>query len=291
MPLIIQHQVNRNKPTKNGEFLRHRSSGFTLIEIIIVMVILSVLSIGSIQFISFSAQGYVDTVRRSELAASATVINEKITRVLREALPGSVRVNATQSCIEFIPIVGASTYINAPFSSPASTVTAINLDSLLQSDGRLAIYPVVSDINELYTLSGTQGYISTQTVSATVLADEITFTFNGGSVFRFEKNSPQKRLYVVDQPNAFCQVADHIFYYRNYGFVGDINNLIASLPSTVPNRLLIGKGVVANSLVFNYLPSSLRRNALVTYELQLQDDSNASEIHSINQEVQIRNVP
>ena len=291
MPLITQHQVNRNKPTKNGEFLRHRSSGFTLIEIIIVMVILSVLSIGSIQFISFSAQGYVDTVRRSELAASATVINEKITRVLREALPGSVRVNATQSCIEFIPIVGASTYINAPFSSPASTVTAINLDSLLQSDGRLAIYPVVSDINDLYTLSGTQGYISTQTVSATVLADEITFTFNGGSVFRFEKNSPQKRLYVVDQPNAFCQVADHIFYYRNYGFVGDINNLIASLPSTVPNRLLIGKGVVANSLVFNYLPSSLRRNALVTYELQLQDESNASEIHSINQEVQIRNVP
>ena len=249
MPLIIQHQVNRNKPTKNGEFLRHRSSGFTLIEIIIVMVILSVLSIGSIQFISFSAQGYVDTVRRSELAASATVINEKITRVLREALPGSVRVNATQSCIEFIPIVGASTYINAPFSSPASTVTAINIDSLLQSDGRLAIYPVVSNINDLYTLSGSQGYISTQTVNATVLADEITFTFNGGSVFRFERNSPPKRFYVVDQPNAFWQVADPIFFYRNYCFVGAISNLICRLPTPVPHKIPIGKGVGAKSFV------------------------------------------
>lgn len=270
---------------------KNKSSGFTLIEIIIVIVVLSVLSIGSIQFISFSAQGYVDTVRRSELAASATIINEKITRVVREALPGSVRVNSSQSCIEFIPIVGATTYLNAPFSTPSSTLTAINLDNLLSLNGRLAIYPVVADINDLYSLSGTRGYISTQTVSSTVLGDEITFTFDSGAVFQFERSSAQNRLYVVSEPNAFCQVGSQIFYYRNYGFVGDISNLNSNLPSTVPNRLLIGSEVVSDSLAFRYLPSSLRRNALVSFEFQLQQNSNLSEVLTINQEVQIRNVP
>lgn len=274
-----------------NKIYKNKSSGFTLIEIIIVIVVLSVLSIGSIQFISFSAQGYVDTVRRSELAASATIINEKITRVVREALPGSVRVNSSQSCIEFIPIVGATTYLNAPFSTPSSTLTAINLDNLLSLSGRLAIYPVVADINDLYSLSGTRGYISTQTVSSTVLGDEITFTFDSGAVFQFERSSAQNRLYVVSEPNAFCQVGSQIFYYRNYGFVGDISNLNSNLPSTVPNRLLIGSEVVSDSLAFRYLPSSLRRNALVSFEFQLQQNSNLSEVLTINQEVQIRNVP
>ena len=100
--------VANHKSLKIQSSCLKKSHGFTLIEIIIVIVVLSVLSIGSIQFISFSAQGYVDTVRRSELAASATIINEKITRVIREALPGSVRITSDQSCIEFIPIVGGT---------------------------------------------------------------------------------------------------------------------------------------------------------------------------------------
>jgi MSHA biogenesis protein MshO len=268
-----------------------KSSGFTLIEIIIVIVILSVLSIGSVQFISFSAQGYVDTIRRSVLASTATIVNEKLTRLIRESLPGSVRINADKSCIEFIPMVGATSYLIAPFIEPSTSVSAINIDGLLNPNGRLAIYPVVANVNELYTLTGNRGYISTQPVSAVVSANEVTFTFNAGSVFQFERRSAQKRLYVVDQPNAFCQIGTQLFYYRNYGFVGDILNLPSALPSSINNRLLIADKLSRSSLRFNYLPSSLRRNALVTYELSLQDSTNQGETLVINQEVQIRNVP
>jgi hypothetical protein len=49
--------------------------------------------------------------------------------------------------------------------------------------------------------------------------------------------------------------------------------------------------ILLNSLVFTHLPVSLRRNAVVAYELEFQDDSNESETHAVNQEVQIRNVP
>ena len=266
-------------------------SGFTLIEVVKVIVILSILAVGSVQFISFSAQGYVDTVRRSELASTATIVNEKITRLVRDALPGSIRVTADQSCIEFIPVVGATIYIDAPFSSAGTTVQAVNLDSLLSTSGRLSIYPVVSSANDLYTVTRNPGLISTNTVTSSVAGDDITFTFSGGSSFQFEKISPQKRLYVVNQPQAFCQNGTQLFFYRNYGFVGDISNLAAALHSTIPNRLLVADKLLASSLRFSYQPASLRRNALVAYELELQDDTNLTETFVINQEVQVRNVP
>ncbi|MFY0699425.1 MAG: prepilin-type N-terminal cleavage/methylation domain-containing protein [Bermanella sp.] len=276
---------------KLTHYKKNRASGFTLIEIIIVIVILSVLSIGSVQFISFSAQGYVDTARRGALASTANIANEKMTRLIREALPGSVRVNSTQSCIEFIPIIGATSYLNAPFDSAETTVSAVNVDNLLSNSGRLAIYPVVSNVNELYTLSGNKGYISTQTVNGVVVGNEVTFTFDAGASFQFESRSPQKRVYIVDQPNAFCQIGSNLFYFQNYGFVGDIANLSASLPTTISGRLLIANQLSPGSLRFRYLPSSLRRNAIVSYELELRGASNQAEVMVINQEVQIRNVP
>lgn len=285
MRLIGSASIGRHR------FRLLRLSGFTLIEIIIVIVILSVLSIGSVQFISFSAQGYVDTARRSVLASTATIVNEKISRLIRESLPGSIRVNSTQSCIEFIPVLGATSYIDAPFDTTSTNVTAVNVNTLLRSNGRLAIYPVVSDVNQLYSLSGIQGYISTETVSSVVIGNETTFTFNGGASFRFERRSPQKRLYIVDDPNAFCQVGTQLFYYQNYGFVGDISNLPTRLPSSINERLLVADQLSPGSLRFQYLPSSLRRNAIVSYELELQGASNQTEIFAINQEVQVRNVP
>lgn len=269
-------------------------SGFTFIELIIVIVILSVLSVGSVQFISFSAQGYVDTARRSSLASTASILNEKISRALRQALPGSVRVNADQSCIEFIPVLSASRYVQAPIAgSPVSQteVHAVPIDGVLTASGYISIYPVVANVNTLYDNTLNPGYISTQTASVTgSQSGASVFEFSGGGSFVFSQGSPQNRMFVTDSPQAFCQQGNTVFYYRNYGFVGDITNLAASLPTTVPNRLLIADNIQSSSVAFSYTPSSLRRNALVSYELILQESSNAETL-SVNQEVQIRNVP
>ena len=272
-----------------------KQHGFTMIELIIVIVILSILSIGSVQFISYSAQGYVDTVRRSVLSSTATIVNEKISRALRDALPNSIRVNADQSCVEFIPIVSASRYVQAPIVGNPDVQTevhAVPLDGSLTQTGFLAIYPVVSNINVLYDSSISPGVISSLTASITsTSAGADVFTFSGAGSFQFLQASPQNRLYVTAQPQAFCQVGTELFYYRNYGFVGDISNLNASLPSTVPNRLLVANNLLTSALQFSYVPSSLRRNAIVSYELTLQESSNLGETLVVNQEVQVRNVP
>ena len=81
------------------------------------------------------------------------------------------------------------------------------------------------------------------------------------------------------------------FLFSQLCFVGDIANLSASLPTTISGRLLIANQLSPGSLRFRYLPSSLRRNAIVSYELELRGASNQAEVMVINQEVQIRNVP
>ncbi|OUR60204.1 hypothetical protein A9Q73_12445 [Bermanella sp. 47_1433_sub80_T6] len=270
--------------------MRAVQSGFTMVEMIIVIVILAVLSVGSVQFISYSALGYVDTVRRSELASSATIANEKISRLVRDALPGSVRTNSGQSCVEFIPVLAATKYIEAPIVGSVASLTqvkAVPIDTALPQTGYLAIYPL-GDINRVYNDTLASGYITNQVaVIGTPDAGASVFTF---ASFQFLLGSPLQRLFVTSQPVAFCQDGSVLYFYRNYGFVGDVSNLAAALPTSVPNRLLVSDQLQASSVVFNFLPSSLRRNAVVSFQMEFIN-SNSSESLVVNQEVQIRNVP
>ncbi len=271
--------------------------GFTLIEIIIVIVILTILGVGSVQFISFSAQGYVDTVRRSELSSTATIVNEKITRMVRDALPNSVRITSDSRCMEFIPIVGASRYTQAPFQSSPSGVSRnsvhmVPLNSELSSSGYLSIFPMLGQQDALYAGVNNPGFISLETVSlSSTVSGASVYTFNNSGSFEFQKTSPNQRVYFVSSPVAFCQLGERLFYYKNYGFVPDIADLNFNLPSVIPNRVLVADKLLSDSLVFKYLPSTLRRNAIVAYELELQNTTDLNETLVVNQEVQIRNVP
>jgi MSHA biogenesis protein MshO len=275
-----------------------KGNGFTLIELIIVIVLLSILAVGSVKFISFSAQGYVDTVRRSELSSTGTIVNEKISRLVRDALPNSIRVTADSRCLELIPIIGASQYIQAPFVYSPTSISRtelhmVPLDSASSNNGFLAIYPSPNQQDSLYSGSDNPGFISLQTVTfdSTTADGASVYIFNSLASFEFQQESPNKRVFITTGPVAFCQDGDRLYFYRNYGFVPNVANLYTNLPATLPNRLLVADKILLNSLVFTHLPVSLRRNAVVAYELEFQDDSNESETHAVNQEVQIRNVP
>lgn len=280
-----------HEPKQDNNF----SAGFTMIELIMVIVILSILALGSVQFISYSVEGYVNTVRRSMISSSATIINEKISRALRDSLPNSVRINADKTCVEFIPILSATLYIQAPIVSnpePQTQVHAVPIDTQLTQTGYLSIYPLASNTNALYDKSVNPGVISSQTASVTSsIGGADVFTFNSGGSFQFLQTSPQKRLFITGQPQAFCQIENELYFYRNYGFITDITSLPDNLPTVVPNRLLISNNLRKSTLKFTYLPSSLRRNAIISYELTLQDYSNISENLVINQDIQVRNVP
>ena len=267
-------------------------SGFTLIELIIVIVVLSILAVGSMSFIGFSARGYVDTALRSKLSSSSAIVNERITQLLRNALPGSLRTTSDQKCIEYIPIIGSTNYTQAPIVGEGlsqTQVLAVPIDGLLQSEGFLAIFPIAAEINDLYSQTQNPGVISTvqATVSGQISGADI-FTFNGGATFQFQQHSPTRRLFIVSQPESICQDEARIFWYRNYGFVGDIANLSTNLPTALPDRRILAAEVIEDSVIFSITEASLRRNALVAMELQLSQDGNQM---IVTQEIQIRNVP
>jgi MSHA biogenesis protein MshO len=287
----------KNVPYKNTLSINNscQQAGFTLVELVMVMVILSILAVGSVKFISFSAQGYVDTVRRSELSSTATIVNEKISRLVRDALPNSVRISADTRCLEFIPVLAASQYTQTPIAGspltiPRTTVTMVPIDARLSQSGFLAIYPMPNQHASLYSGADNPGFISTETATTTVLNPDV-FTFSSALSFQFFQHSPKKRIFITGSPVAFCQLGTRLYFYRNYGFEPVMADMITALPTTVPNRLLIADKLAANTLAFTYLPSSLRRNAIVAFQLDLLDSSNGAETLVINQEVQIRNVP
>jgi MSHA biogenesis protein MshO len=294
--MIKIFQLAKHNKHNNNHKVNNR--GFTLVELVIVIVLLSILSVGSVKFISFSAQGYVDTVRRSELSSTGTIVNEKISRLVRDALPHSIRITANNRCLELIPIIGASQYTQAPFVSSPNTVSQtqvhmVPLNTSLSDNGFIAISPSPNQQNSLYSGSDNPGFISLETVTfdSTSASGASVYTFNNSASFQFQQESPSKRVFVTNDPVTFCQDGGRLYFYRNYGFVPNVANLISNLPSTLPNRLLVADKLLSDSLVFSYLPVSLRRNAVVAYELELQDDSKLNETHIVNQEVQIRNVP
>ncbi|GAA6134682.1 type II secretion system protein [Oceaniserpentilla sp. 4NH20-0058] len=268
-----------------------KMTGFTLIELIITMVIISVLAVGSVEFVSLTAISFVGTLERTNHSAIASIINEKLTRQIRNALPNSVRINSDSSCVEFIPILSASQYLQAPILGSENIDTEIHvvsIDSSLPQLGYVAIYPRKQG-SDLFDNSRNPGMISSSQATYTSdVGDASVFNFASG--FRFEFESSQKRMFFVSEPNAFCQIDNSLFWFSNYGFIGSINNLSANLPNSLPNRKLIANGLVDNSLEFQIDLGSLQRSSIVSINYQLNNGGNA-EVLQVNREVQIRNVP
>ena len=71
------------------------SKGFTLVELILVIVILGIVSVGTVQYLSFGAQIYADSAERDEVVSQARFLLTRLSKELRHATPGSVRLSCT----------------------------------------------------------------------------------------------------------------------------------------------------------------------------------------------------
>jgi MSHA biogenesis protein MshO len=264
--------------------------GFTLTELIIVIVLLGIISIIPISFIRYSAEGALDTANRQRLAMAAGVISEQISREIRAALPGSVRLNAGDTCLEYIPIVASTVYRNAPIVSARPSFPALPLSNAASSTGYVAIYPYAATTNELYTPT-TPGVISPMTATLPSGNGTVNIAFTSGT-HQFVTDSPRRRVFMVDTPVTYCQEDRFVYRYSGYGFQPTV---AAALPtalddSTGTGREVIGAPLEADSLSFSVIPPSLQRNGLITFEFSVQSEQSDERIY-VTQEVQLRNVP
>lgn len=299
-----------------GKGMGNCSKGFSLIEIVVVIVVMSIISIGIVQYIINSAAGYARTANRSELSAAGRVVIDRISMELHNALPNSVRIGAVHptdnaigfagdQCIEFMPILAATTYIDPAIRPQPRTATFTVVDFVPDQDGAsgkyISIYPRTSNIyNQTFVGPNTQADIAEASVADADTGDginEITTTTN----HRFRTSSPSMRAFLTDPPVSYCVQGDRLYKYSDYGFSStqmkplnlDGSTCAAGpgmcLPGTTPNRVLMTSFLDnAGITAFDQLNANRRRNSVVQIELNFNQDGDEV---LLNHEVLLHSAP
>jgi len=257
-----------------------KAKGFTLVEMVLVIIILGVLAGATTQFIGLGTQIFVETSGRDQLISSARFAVERLNREVRNALPNSLRVNnsANNSCLEFVPIVASTTYLDIPVSPEPDDdeIEFVPFDNPNEvNDLKVAVYPLSeADVyganNKVKLLAGAV----TQNPS-----NKWTATLDGGDT-NFAADSPTRRIYFIDSAVSFCidNVGEQKLYrHQNYNY--DAGNM----PDN--NGVLMAENLQLN---INVVDATLQRNSMVILELTF---NNYNETIVFNNEIQVPNVP
>ena len=278
-----------------------RQSGFTVIEMVSVIVLLGILSAGVVHFIGDSTRIYVDNSRRSELTQQGRYAVERINREVRNALPGSVRAsnNGATFCLEFMPVVAASSYINPVAGMPTQYVEVITHPDLVAGgfNGSLAaIYAI--DNNSVYGVASTSmAEINTISDENPAYPDDVAgdnlLTIALDAPNNFPLDSPQQRVYIVNERVSYCAVDGLLTRYSAYGSAGAAQPLppntagFGGVEFTIAEHIRVAdSGVVT---VFEYTPGVLARTGVVHLDMRFRDDEASAEWVRFSHEVFVRN--
>ncbi|MEG0009292.1 MAG: type II secretion system protein [Aeromonas sp.] len=110
------------------------ADGFTLIELVMVILLLGILATFTSQFIGIGTQIYGDASSREQLMSDARFALERLNRELRDAVPGSERIETIDgtwidsgACLRFWPIRTSSRYLalNRAMSGGSATLELV----------------------------------------------------------------------------------------------------------------------------------------------------------------------
>ncbi len=268
-----------------------RCRGFSLVELVAVIVLLGIVAAASTQFVQFAVGTYSDSTRRDNLTQVGRFAVERITRELRNALPGSVRVDNSGSpqCVEFVPVLGATSYINNLAGVSVSSFEVVNFTQPASyADTRAVIFPI--DNGSVYA-SGSQHLAAIDSVTGPA-SDRLTVNLDTANTFPFD--SPQRRVFIVGEPVSFCANDGQLQRYQGDGASYTLN---PSQPVPPAGGQLLAEYIRLQDAggaaldVFDYAGATQERNAVVTLDLRFSDSSAPDERVTFQQQVLIRNTP
>jgi MSHA biogenesis protein MshO len=285
---------------------RHKR-GFTLVEMVIAILISGIIAVGVVTYIGDTINGFVSSGDRNKLASSGRVVVDRIAMELHNAVPNSIRVTAAQpngdQCMEFIPFLGASNYLSAPFTGlGGTTVRSIDFNPPLLLASGAEEFAVIYPINTagLYDVDNRSSMAPLDSIVDTGGADGIV-TITLDAAHRFPRRSPVDRIYIAQDPVSFCVVGSQLYRYSNYGVAltqctpttnsCEVGSPLPDrrLPSALPDRVLISDRLDNTDLTaFSLMTPTLRRNAIVSMELNFTENN---DIVRLKHEVLMRNAP
>lgn len=245
--------------------IRKKSSGFTLIEMIVVIIILGVLAAGISTFISLSTKIYTEATDRDQLVSSARFAIERLNREVRNALPNSLRLTDSNQCLEFTPIIESTIYTKIPVAPDSITdeITVIRFEEAFDNNWSVIVYPLThgdvypvisSDFDKIHAV---------KTINATGNKWVITLK----NQVQFSEHSPTQRLY-------FININERVLYCLLEG-------------NLTRNGILMAQDI-GNTNPFEIQPATLQRNAMV--QIHFRFEKNNEQV-TFNNEIQVLNVP
>ena len=263
------------------------SRGFTLVELVAVIVLLGILSVGASGFIRSAVEIYQDTLRRDDLSQQGRFVVERISRELRNALPGSVRVinSGLTHCVEFIPVEAASIYLSVLSAAPQDNFQAVDFDFISVSGRKIAVYPV--DNADVYS-SGTATLADLDSVGSEANNER---RINLSAAHRFAQDSPQNRFYIINSPVSFCASEASLVRYQGGAYGFNATQIVPPAASGLLVTELISLADINPQAIFVYSPGDLQRAAVVQMDLRFNDSGNDEEWLRFSQAVFIRNTP
>lgn len=278
--------------------------GFTLIELIMTILMLAVISVGLASYIRNTTDIYVDVVGRQKVIAEARFVVERMTRELREALPNSVRAgrSGNVTCVEFIPVVASSTYVNVPVApeSASNTVRLVEHGVSGASADKISVYALSP--NQIYTDVANQ--VSGRVFSLNDAVNNGTGVQDVSLVnsVRFEKDSPNDRYYLIANAVSYCtdSGSNQIVRYSDYWPCSpSVPNACSqqfppsasSVQGTLRHSLMATNQTnhdLGASAPFAFSGATLVRHAVVMLNLEFLREAERIQFHH---EVHIVNVP
>jgi len=266
------------------------AKGFTLVELILVILVLGIVSTSVTSFISYGARIYQDVSGRDKQISDSRFVIERITREIRNAVPNSVRVSNDSACVEFIPILASSSYVDIPVlpDAPSNTLTLVGSDEVFdQTDTKIVVYPLTP--NDLYVDSNTniEGKvfdISNNAGSYSATTNNV-MTITLSNTVLFNDDSPNQRYFIIRDSVVYCQNSNgNLLRYQGHDFT--VNQANQTNPPTSTGVLMAeGQSTLAP---FSLQSPTLVRNAIVVMDFSFTYDDEI--LRQVN-EVNIANVP
>ncbi len=207
------------------------AGGFTLIELVMVILLLGIMATFASQFIGIGSQIYGDASSREQLMSDARFAMERLNREVRNALPGSERIETLDGswsdsgpCLRFWPISTSSRYIalnrsvsgstttlELVMATPASAVDPLSPDASAVAVGDLlAVFPL-PDANQPSLSNGCEYGRCVARVT------EVLAPVSGAQTLRYAATeslagiSPGSRVYFAREQVRYCVQAGSMY--------------------------------------------------------------------------------